>query len=44
MSVKLTGREGERRGEYKFLVEQSEGKRPLGKSRCSWEGHIKMDF
>jgi len=30
-------RMGERRGVYRILVGKSEGKRPLGRSRRSWE-------
>jgi hypothetical protein len=33
---------GEERGIYKVLVGRSEGKRPLGRSRCRWEDNIKM--
>jgi len=35
---------GERRGLYRVLVGKPEGKRPLGRSRCGWEDHIKMDL
>jgi hypothetical protein len=35
---------GERRGAYRVLVEQPEGRRPLGRPRHGWEGNIKMDF
>jgi hypothetical protein len=28
----------------KFFVGESEGKRPLGRPRRSWENNIKMDF
>jgi hypothetical protein len=34
----------ERRGEYRFLVEQLEGKQPLGRPRIRWEDNIKMDL
>jgi hypothetical protein len=34
---------GERRGSYRILVGNREGKRPLGESRCRWEDNIKMD-
>ena len=37
-------RMGERRGEYKVMVGKPEGKRPLGRTRCRWEGNIKMDL
>jgi len=32
------------RGVYRVLVGRPEGKRPLGRPRCMWEGNIKMDF
>jgi hypothetical protein len=35
---------GERRGVFKVLVESTEGKRPLGRSRRRWEHNIKMDI
>ena len=35
---------GERRGLYGVLVGKPEGKRPLGRPRCRWEGNIKMDL
>jgi len=35
---------GERRGVYRVLVGEPEGKRPLGRPRCRWEGNIKMDL
>jgi hypothetical protein len=28
---------------YRGLVEKPEGKKPLGRRRCRWEGNIKMD-
>jgi len=34
----------ERRGVYKVLIGQPEGKRPLGRHRCRWEDNIKMDL
>jgi hypothetical protein len=34
----------ERRGVYRVLVGKSEGKEPLGRPRCGWEGNIKMEF
>jgi len=37
-------RMGERRGAYRVLVGRSEGKKPLGKSRYTWEGNIEMDL
>jgi hypothetical protein len=35
---------GEKRGVYKFLLVKLEGKRPLGRLRCSWEDNIKKDL
>jgi hypothetical protein len=32
------------RGAYRVLVGKHEGKKPLGRSRCGWEDHIKMDL
>jgi hypothetical protein len=34
----------ERRGAYRVLVWKPEGRRPLGKSRRSWEDNIKMNL
>jgi len=34
----------ERRGVYKILVGKPEGKRPLGRQRCTWEDNIEMDL
>jgi hypothetical protein len=31
-------------GEYRVLVETSEGRRPLGRHRRRWEDNIKMDL
>jgi len=33
-----------RRGAYRVLVGKTEGKRPLGRPSCRWEGNIKMDL
>jgi hypothetical protein len=33
---------GERRGAYRFLVGNPEGKRPLGRPRGRWEDNIKI--
>jgi hypothetical protein len=33
---------GERRGVYKALVGEPDGKRPLGRPRHRWEDNIKM--
>jgi hypothetical protein len=35
---------GEVRGAYNILVGRPEGRRPLGRPRCRWEGNIKMDL
>ena len=35
---------GERRGIYRVLVGKTEGKKPPGRPRCSWEDNIKMDL
>jgi len=35
---------GQERGVYRVLVGKPEGKRPLGRPRCRWEGNIKMDL
>jgi hypothetical protein len=32
------------RGTYRFLVRKSDGKRPLGRSKHTWEENIKMDL
>ena len=37
-------RMGERRGVYRLLVGEPEGKRPLGRPRRRWENNIKMDL
>jgi hypothetical protein len=37
-------RMGEVRGAYNILVGRPEGRRPLGRPRCRWEGNIKMDL
>jgi hypothetical protein len=29
--------------EYKIFVRNPKGKRPLGKLRCKWEDHVKID-
>jgi hypothetical protein len=34
----------EKRNAYRILVGKSEGKRPLGSSRCRWVDNIKMDL
>jgi hypothetical protein len=35
---------GESRGVYRVLVGKHDGKRPLGRLRCRWEGNIKIDL
>jgi hypothetical protein len=35
---------GEGRGFYRILVGRTEGERPLGRPRCSWEDNIKLDL
>jgi len=35
---------GERRGVYRVLVGEPEEKRPLGRTRCRWEGNIMVDL
>jgi hypothetical protein len=37
-------RMGERRGVYRALVGNPEGRRPLGRPRRRWEDNIKMDL
>jgi hypothetical protein len=34
----------ERKGLYRILLGKPEGKRPLGRTRGSWEDNIKMDL
>jgi hypothetical protein len=35
---------GEKRGVYRILVGNPEGKRPLGRPRLRWEGNITMEL
>jgi hypothetical protein len=35
---------GEKRGVFRFSVEESEEKKPLVRSRRGWEGNIKTDL
>jgi hypothetical protein len=35
---------GERRGAYRALVGNPEGRRPLGRPKFRWEDNIKMDL
>ena len=37
-------RMGAGRGVHRILVGKPEGRRPMGKLRCSWEDNIKMDL
>jgi hypothetical protein len=35
---------GEKRNAYRLLVGKPEGRRPLGRPRCSWLDNIRMDL
>jgi hypothetical protein len=35
---------GEERNAYRILVENPEGKRPLGRPRRSWEDNVRMNL
>jgi hypothetical protein len=35
---------GDERNTYRLLVRKPEGKRPLGRPRCSWLDNIRMDL
>jgi hypothetical protein len=35
---------GEKKSEYRILVGEPEGKRPLGRPRRRWEDNIRMDL
>jgi hypothetical protein len=37
-------RMGDRRSAYRAFVWKSEGRRPLERPKCRWEGNIKMDL
>jgi hypothetical protein len=37
-------RMGEVRGAYNILVGRPEGRRPLGRPRCTWKDNIKVDL
>jgi hypothetical protein len=34
----------EKRNAYRILVGKPEGKRPLGRPRCTWVNNVKMDL
>jgi hypothetical protein len=38
------GKYGERRGVYRVLVGEPEGKKPLGRPRFRWEDNIKIYY
>jgi hypothetical protein len=42
--VRHVARMGKGRCVYRVLVGKPEGKRPLGRPRCRWEGNIKTDL
>jgi hypothetical protein len=42
--VRYVARTGEMRNTYKILVEKSEGKKQLLRSRLKWEDNIKICF
>jgi hypothetical protein len=42
--AKHVARLGEERNVYKVLMGNPEGKRPLGRPRCSWEDGMRMDL
>jgi len=33
-----------RRGAYRIMLGRPEGRRPLGRTRHRWEGHVKIDL
>jgi hypothetical protein len=35
---------GEKRNAYRLLVGKPEGKRSLGRPRCTWVDNVRMDF
>ena len=38
------GAHGEGRDLHRFLMGKTDGKRPLGRPKCSWEDNIKIDL
>jgi len=45
--MRLTGhvlRMGERKGAYRILVGEPEGKRPLGRPKRRWQDNVKIGF
>jgi hypothetical protein len=38
------GTNGERRNAYRILVENAEGKKPLGRPKRRWVANVKIDF
>jgi hypothetical protein len=42
--IKSKNRMGEKRNAYRILVENPEGKRPLGRPRRRWVDNIKIDL
>jgi hypothetical protein len=35
---------GEKKNEYRLLMRKPKGKRPLGRTRCTWVDNIRMDI
>jgi len=35
---------GETRNAYNIFIGKPEGKKPLGRPRCRWEGNIRIDL
>jgi hypothetical protein len=42
--VRHIARRGEKRNAYRLLVGKPEGKRQLGRPRCSWENNVMLDL